>query len=190
MAKFINIFNVSKNLSKKNSKCIILHQKFENSSFEQNKTFYIKKTLFVVIKKRKSSAQGTIEYLLIIAVVIVIALIVVSLFTGFFSAGGNVNKAESDIRAKTALVGVFDSAVNSDGNFILTIGNNMNDAVTVTQIDVGGDSNSGLDQQLNLGQRENIYINTSSACTSGENVVKDITIYYTTNHGINKKVIL
>ena len=137
-----------------------------------------------------SKGQGTIEYLLIISVVIVIALVLVSLLTGFLSAGDGVDETHSKIYWSSQPIALLDGIIRSDGDGTLVIQNNESETVTVTSIVIDGETynlESGSGKSLSLGQKYSFDINGAEPCTMNKQSYT-VSINYTTKNGINKKV--
>ncbi|MBT4870661.1 MAG: class III signal peptide-containing protein [Candidatus Diapherotrites archaeon] len=88
---------------------------------------------------KKTKAQGTLEYLLIIAVVIVIALILVSILTGFLGQGSQVSETQSKIYWSSQPLAITESVTDTDGNTIFVIKSSMDESITITFITVDGD---------------------------------------------------
>ncbi len=92
-------------------------------------------------RRTKSSAQGTIEYLVIIAVVIVIALVVVGLLTGMFQNSFSViNPSVDQIKQSLSSEGVsiYEFVQDPQGDGLVNVTNNSNDSLLLKKITVGG----------------------------------------------------
>jgi len=91
-------------------------------------------------KPKSFAAQGTIEYLVIIGVVIVISLMVVALATNFLgSASGTAQSAQKAALWSQSLA-VTETAVTTDGNFLVRIVNNSGGPVTISRIQLNDDT--------------------------------------------------
>ena len=142
------------------------------------------------ILPKYNSAQGTIEYLLIIAVVIVIALVVVGLVSGMFAPAQGITNTTNKITAQTSgLLALTELSVDTDGNYLVRILSNDPDNITIINVQVG-DANTDYTTPLPQGSANNFIVNTTETCTIGFTTTKNITITYTTRYGITKKQIL
>ena len=65
-------------------------------------------------------AQGTIEYLVIIAVVIVLSLVVVGMIIAQVDSSQQVSNSSNALGLSTQVIGVTESLVNPDGNFVIS----------------------------------------------------------------------
>jgi len=137
-------------------------------------------------QSKNLTAQGTIEYLIIIAVVVVIALVVVSILTGFLSTGNETGSQSKQISALTGEFSVSELAVTTDGNFVLNIKNNT-DTVTITDIQIIDQNNQPFTYTLSRTASQNFVIyNSNQTCTEGTKLSTTIKISYTTKLGLNK----
>ncbi|MEK6958631.1 MAG: LamG domain-containing protein [archaeon] len=135
---------------------------------------------------KNHSAQGTIEYLVIIAVVVVISLVVVSMLVGFTNQGENVATASSQISTMTSPIAIVDSESTLDGNIFLGFKNNTGETITITEVLVGDESLPNINQTITQGAPANIVINTTKNCTPGTTITTTITTNYTTSTGLTK----
>ncbi|VVB75145.1 Uncharacterised protein [uncultured archaeon] len=139
----------------------------------------------------KGTAQGTIEYLVVLAVIVIISLIVVGL------VGSNTNP--QSIATTSGKIGnltqgglsIADAIVAMDGNGLLNLQNNSGDMLTVNKISLDGVDNN-YNQQLASGSELLFSLtNLQNACSctiENINTVKTCTaiIYYTTQDGLQK----
>jgi hypothetical protein len=134
-------------------------------------------------KLQTISAQGTLEYLVIIAIVIVIALVVVGLLTGFFSQGTQVNETQSKIYWQTQPLAITDSLTDSSGNMIIVIKNNTSENQTINSIVINDVETFPDNLTLARGETKTIYLNKPSLGATNQNQIK---IVYTTPLGLQK----
>jgi hypothetical protein len=138
--------------------------------------------------QRNSSAQGTIEYLIIIAIVVVIALVVVSILTGFLSQGPEVTEKASKAYWQSQQLAVTDLVVDSEGDGKIVIKSSIDQPVTITSATIGGVNVPTTNGQITLGEEIVLHGENMPAC-QGTATSYEIIISYTTKHGIEKKII-
>lgn len=137
-----------------------------------------------MISKKKTRAQGTIEYLIIIAIVVVIALVVVSMLVGFTDSSGGVAIGTQRAQIATQTIGVTETLVNpSDGNFALRLLNNSGDSLTITNVKVG-DTEVNFSENLAQGGSKYFSITSEEACGEGEIIAKELIITYVSRYGV------
>jgi hypothetical protein len=135
---------------------------------------------------KKSIAQGTIEYLVIIAIVIVISLVVVGLLVGFLDSGGDVGVQSGRISVMTASIGITESLVDPvDGNFVVRLVNNTGDVLTISGVSVGGEEVLFSEDLAHSGSKY-FRVETNNVCEEGKIVQEDVVISYVTRHGLVK----
>ena len=124
----------------------------------KQKTLHTKHSSFVGLAKsnrfclvgKKATAQGTVEYLVIIAVVVVISLIVVGLVISQTSSVSESDKKATNLGWKTKEVQIMDFAVDAQGNGILALNSALPDSVRIDSVVIGSINNSST-KQLFLG---------------------------------------
>ena len=84
------------------------------------------------------TAQGTIEYLVIMGIVIVIGLIVVGMTSTFLDSSSGVSGNLGKINALTGPISISETAVNSSGDGYIILKNNSGSSLTITKITLGG----------------------------------------------------
>ena len=131
----------------------------------------------------KISAQGTIEYLIIIAVVVVVSLILVGLLTGFLSSGSQVDEKQSQIYWKTQPLAIIESQTDSEGNILVVLKNNTSENQIINSITINGVTAYFDSFSLVMGEKKTVYLNNPSIEASISNQVN---ISYTTPQGITK----
>jgi len=134
---------------------------------------------------KERTAQGTIEYLVIIAVVVVVALVVVGLLISLSSPGAQVSQNTGKLNAAAQPVSVLQALAGADGNGVLTIKNNTGDGITITKITIG-DSNQDISAYFAQGDSRSIQLNQLSSCTPGTTKTYSIKINYTSSTGLAK----
>jgi len=130
-------------------------------------------------------AQGTIEYLLIIGIVIVLSLVVV----GFvLTQSGSVEQSSvggNKLAVSVQSMGVTESLVDRDGNFVVRLLNNSGDVVTVSKVSVGGEE-VYFSEDLAQGSDKFFRVNLGESCEEGKVVSKDLVVTYVTRYGLTK----
>ncbi len=158
------------------------HCKLKFAMFHKSKAF--------AQSRKKSTAQGTIEYLVIIAVVVVISLVVVGLVTNMFSfSSQQVGVSSGKLNTVSGGISIIESVIDTNGDSLVRLNNNSSDAITLTKINAGGVDNNyneklvGLDSKLfSLNA-----LNSSCPCVSGQKSVKcELKFVYTTASGITQ----
>jgi len=140
--------------------------------------------------KSTNSAQGTIEYLVIIAVVVVISLIVVNLLVTQSNNSQIVSKSSNKLGGLTQSIGVTDALVSSaDGNFVLKLLNNTGNNIIISNVKVG-DININYAEQLAQGASKFFKVSSGNSCVESSVVNKSVVITYTTLEGLSKSFIL
>jgi hypothetical protein len=90
------------------------------------------------MQKTGLSAQGTIEYLVIIAVVIVLALVASYFMFASMGSASQADKASLKAAWQSKEVGIADFAVNEDGNGQIAIMNNSSSIARIKKVYVNG----------------------------------------------------
>lgn len=137
------------------------------------------------------SAQGTIEYLVIIAVIVVLSLLAVGLFAGVTSSPSQSISSSSSKAGEVAAGGisVVESVVDSQGDSLIKLSNNSSDAITLTKISAGQVESEYNEQLVGLDSKVFDLSGLSNACpcTDDQKSVKcEFKIQYTTATGIIK----
>jgi len=147
----------------------------------------------MVVSKTSSdfSAQGTIEYLIIIAVIVVISLIVVGLFVTVFNSPSQEIVDSSSKAGAVAVSGIsiVESIIDYDGDSLIRLSNNSSDAITLTKVSVGGVDNNFSEQLVGLDSKVFSLnsLNSNCPCSVGQKSVKcEVKIIYTTATGITQ----
>ena len=135
---------------------------------------------------KKSRAQGTLEYLVIIAVVVVLALVVVGLLINQTGSVGNVSRSTSKISSSAQVIGITESLVSpTDGNFVVRLLNNSGEFVTISNVRVG-DVNVAFSEDLVQGNSKLFKVRTDVNCELGKILSKDVVITYVSENGLTK----
>ncbi|MFA5763531.1 MAG: glycine-rich domain-containing protein [archaeon] len=138
----------------------------------------------MLINKKKSFAQGTIEYLIIIAVVVVIALVVVSILTSFLENGTEIDERSSQISNMSNLLVINDSIAGEDGNGLIVLKNNDSETITINKIMVDGVDHN-FSENIPFGSEKSFKVEDITVCDSTKKSYT-IKIYYTSKNGLSK----
>jgi len=140
-----------------------------------------------------SSAQGTIEYLVILAVIVVVSLVVVGVLSNASISPTQQISSTSNRLGNTTQGGIsiIDAVFDVDGNGLLFLQNNSSDVLTITGINVGGADNNYPLTQLFLGNGKVFSLgNLAQACSCsdslGQKKACSVVVYYTTQDGLFK----
>ena len=137
---------------------------------------------------KKSIAQGTIEYLVIIAVVVVVSLLVVGLSSSLIGgAGGTISASK---KLGIGMISVFESVVDLDDDGLVGLQNNSGDVLTITGISVNG-SDTPFDELLSTGNSRLFRLLSAGSCSCdfvGQSKVCDFVIYYLSRNGVANSV--
>ena len=146
------------------------------------------KTKFMAYPKN-SSAQGTIEYLVILGIIIVIGLVVVGMLA---SINDSQDITQKNNKLKNMIgsggISVLESTLDIEGDGALSIKNNSGETLTITKIST---TNRELTYNRSLANGSTITFslddfNTDCPCTNKQRVNCQITITYTTSKGVTK----
>ncbi len=129
-----------------------------------------------------SSAQGTIEYLVIIAIVVVIALIVVSLLLGQMGSASTTNEQGSKLYWSSQPLAITDSIVDNNGTILLVLKNNTSDRLSLGSVTVNGNSIYPADFFLAVGESKSIYLNKNNIASTSSGII----LTYNTSSGLTK----
>ena len=136
-----------------------------------------------------SSAQGTIEYLVILAVVVVISLVIIGLFTNVFSSPSQqINESSDKFSVVSGGISVVESVIDFEGDSLIKLNNNSSDSITLTKISLGGVDNNFSEQLVGLDSKVFSLnaLNSSCPCEEGQKNVKcELRVEYTVS-GITK----
>jgi hypothetical protein len=140
---------------------------------------------------KKTRAQGTIEYLLIIAVVVVIGLVVVSLLTQTFnSSSTEAINASSKITQMSNILSISEMAIDVDKNAVVTLTNNSGGSLIVTKLSINGADTNYNSISLVQGDKKTFLIGNSGTGCSCDSVGKkkqcNLTVYAQSEYGLNK----
>jgi len=139
---------------------------------------------------KKSTAQGTVEYLVILAVVVVISLVVVGIFTNMFSSSSQqvVNSSSKLGTSSGGGISIVEAVLDSAGDSLIKLNNTSSDPITLTKISVGGVDNDFSEQVVGLDSKTFSLSNLTSGCTcaSGQKSVSCEYIITYTQNGIAK----
>ncbi len=141
-------------------------------------------------KTSANSAQGTIEYLVILAVVVVISLVIVGLVASTVSSPSQqINESGDKFSVVSGGISVVESVIDAQGDSLIRLSNNSSDAITLNRISVGGVDNDFSEQIVGLDSKvfSLSSLNSSCPCESGQKKVKcEFKIVYTTATGITQ----
>lgn len=132
-----------------------------------------------------SKGQGTIEYLVIIGIVIVLSLAVVGIVLTQSSSVQESSATGNKLGMAVQAIGVTQSLVDSDGNFVIQLLNNSGDVVTISDVSIGGTS-VDFSQDLAQGNDKFFRVDTDETCENGKVVSKDVVVTYVNKYGITK----
>jgi nitrogen regulatory protein PII-like uncharacterized protein len=138
------------------------------------------------------SAQGTIEYLVIVGVVVVISLMVVSLVVNQSENAAGVSSSIDSIAAKTSVVGVSDAVVDVSGIGVVGFSNNSGSGITISKVSVDGvDTNFSPTYLANLDTRAFNIRDVGADCNCFGNVGSTrtcpIVVYGVSDTGLEKE---
>jgi hypothetical protein len=134
--------------------------------------------------KKSSSAQGTIEYLLIVGVVVVVSLVVVGLLTGFLSQGSQVNSISSRAYWQSQSLAIIDSVQDNNGKLLIVVRNNSSENLTLGSVVVNGAIYDVEDILLASQSSKSIYLNKSNSDLQSGNA--EISFNYISESGLAK----
>ena len=143
-------------------------------------------------KTNTNSAQGTIEYLVILAIVVVISLVIVGLFTNMFSSSSQeITTSSSNLGNITSGgISVVEAVIDIEGDSLIRVSNNSSDVITLTKISVGGVDNNFSEQLVGLDSKvfSLSSLNSNCPCEDGQKKVKcEFRIEYSTSGGLVAK---
>ena len=128
---------------------------------------------------KKSIAQGTIEYLVILAVIVIVGLIVVSLILQSTAPAQGISGTTSQIATASNALAVTESIVSQDGNYFLKIKNNTGENITITKIEIGDIIDATPNKPIPMNVEEAFILATDSLCSQGQLLAEEVTITYT-----------
>jgi surface protein len=126
-----------------------------------------------------SSAQGTIEYLVILAIIIVISLTIVSLLINSTTPAQNISGGISRLSTSTTPISIVDATIDPDGEVYLRLGNNVGESVTIKTITIEDETYSP-DKLVFTNNKQGFVIPTNITCTEGTTKTIEVTIDYET----------
>jgi hypothetical protein len=83
------------------------------------------------MSKHSLSAQGTIEYLLIVGIIVIVALGVVGLLSEFVDNGGSANADFSKMYWQSQSLAITESVQDENGKLLIIVKNNFGEQVTM-----------------------------------------------------------
>jgi hypothetical protein len=154
---------------------------------KQKMKFFVKpaKLCFAREFSKKSIAQGTIEYLVIIAVVVLLSLVVVGLVLTQTDSGSNTVGVASKIAMKSSGIGITEAVSGEDGNLFLNFVNNLGETITVTGLVIDGVDFNGLSEVVSSGATRAFLIPEGVGC-EGASQVYNVIIEYVSAEGLPK----
>ena len=135
---------------------------------------------------KKPTAQGTIEYLVILAIVVVISLTVVSLMVGSTNSVSGINSGESKIYWQTQPVAIENVAIDSEGDGKLVLKNNAGGRIEIIEVLVDGVPVQFDDTYLALSEKLVIHLEDVASCIDHGSY--SIEIRYISENGLEKRV--
>lgn len=140
---------------------------------------------------RNSSAQGAVEYLVIISIVVVISLIAIALFLSLSDSPSQqiINSSSKTGEIATGGINIVELVIDEQGESLIKVKNNSSDAINLTKISVGTFDNN-FSEQL-VGMDSKLFslsgLNSFCPCVSGQASVKcDFKFEYTTSTGLTQ----
>lgn len=133
----------------------------------------------------KNSAQGTIEYLVILAVIVVISLVVVSLMISSTAPSESISEQQSKIFWRAQTIAIFDFTVDSNGDAIISIDSTVTGILDKFVID-GVDYDAGQ-MALNTGGSYVFYATGLNPCI-GANGYYSVNIHSVSQFGLSQVV--
>ncbi len=119
------------------------------------------------------SAQGTIEYLIILAIIIVLALVVVSFVGGFGNNLSGMSESQSKTMwAASSPFSIIDWSLDTDGNVTLVFRNNSSRTLAFNSVTLGSEDYINTDVTSNIapGATFTKIIQTQHSCNSGDKI--------------------
>ncbi|MFA6064429.1 MAG: hypothetical protein WCW44_04060 [archaeon] len=139
----------------------------------------------------QASAQGTVEYLVIIGVVVVLSLVVVGLIssTGSGSAG-TISSASGQISQTSGAISISEAVIDVNGRGYIAAGNNTGAGLTITGINVDGKEVNTRDTDWSSFGKDGFLLDDlGSACSCdgfvGQTKTCEIIFYGTSEYGID-----
>ncbi|MFA5764288.1 MAG: GLUG motif-containing protein [archaeon] len=145
--------------------------------------------LFKKNSLKRSSAQGTIEYLVIIAIVVVIALVVVGMLA---SINDSQNITQKNDKLKNMIgtggISVVEAVLDDSGSSLLNLKNNSGETLTITKIETN-DGNLYYDQTWVSNNDKLIDVSGLCECVGGEiKKTCEFKIYYNNQFNLEKTI--
>jgi len=131
----------------------------------------------------KPSAQGTIEYLVILSIVLIIALIGVLILPNLINTQDTNKKAEEAGSILTPIT-VTDNLLTKDGNYLISIKNNSTNMILIKSIKIN-DQNTNFNENnfMDISQ-ESLFLANTTPCNINESIQNEIIIEYESIEGI------
>ncbi|MFA5357811.1 MAG: SBBP repeat-containing protein [archaeon] len=136
-----------------------------------------------ICSSSSGSAQGTIEYVVLLAIIVVIGLVVVVLSSSFVENAPSVSKGKSELYWSSQDLSIVDSAVDSNGDGIFRFSNNSVEGVTITGLNVDGDDVNVSRTKILGGITANISVSDLPPCVGGSRIYK-VKVTYSDQYGI------
>jgi len=144
------------------------------------------------ILDKKSIAQGTIEYLVIVAVIVVISLVVVALVANQSDSFQGVSSTANKIGSSSGTISISEAVVDSDGNGLFGLSNNSEGLLIITGLSVGNSDLNYGEVYLSQGDTKVFSLselgsNCSCAGFEGETRTCDVVIHALSEYGLEKE---
>jgi len=121
----------------------------------------------------------------VVGIVIVISLVVVGLVVSSADSVSGVSSASNKIGGLSQSVGVTESLVSRDGNFVVRLLNNSGELITVSNVKVG-DSNVNFSEDLAHTGSKFFRVSLDINCDEGKVLSEDVVITFVTVDGLVK----
>jgi hypothetical protein len=154
---------------------------------KQKMKFFVKpaKLCFAREFSKKSIAQGTIEYLVIVGIVVLLSLVVVGLVLTQTDSGTNSVSVANKIAMKSSGIAISEAVSGEDGNLFLNFTNNLGETITVTGLVIDGVEYVGYNEILAQGSTRAFVIHDLEGC-DGTTTTYTVQIQYTSGEGLPK----
>ena len=139
------------------------------------------------------SAQGTIEYLVILAIVVVIALVVVALLVNQADSFQGVSSSVSKLGSSSGSISISEAVVGVDGNGLITFTNNSGGFLTITNLSVNGVDSNYSSVSMPQGSKKIFSLSNfgTSGCSCvgfiGKKKTCTVIVYATSLYGLQKQ---
>ncbi|MCX6801267.1 MAG: hypothetical protein NTZ73_03705 [Candidatus Diapherotrites archaeon] len=135
----------------------------------------------------KLSAQGTIEYVVLLAIIVVIGLVVVVLASDFVDSTPGINKGRADLFWSSQGLAIVDAGADSNGDAIFKFKNSGLEEVTVTGINVDGVDLNVDSAKISGGDDQTVTVSNLSGCVGGSRTYS-VKITYKNKYGVQNTV--